>query len=330
MKKFLTLTLAAVLALGPVCAHAEGGEASNEGIMPLNETAPLPFTDVTGKDWFYENVAACYEDGIMGGTEPTVFSPYDLLPEEQTATLCARLRAQRLGEEIPAQAPGEAWYGPYLRYLADLELSITPGVQCTRARFLTMLGAVLDDQVLTPVYTVDLLPDTKDETVLRFYRAGILNGMDKYGSFIPNKTLTRAEAATMVSRILVPGLRVAVEPADYTPFRAAGVAPAEVFFTNGVTAEQYLTEVNARIAFLEYVCDYNGIEFNWFNTYGPYAEQTFLEYVTDGAVTALGVNRSMGTQYYGLFDVQVYYTRLIDLRSGEPLMANAVAPAEAL
>lgn len=285
------------------------------------------FRDVKAGEWYYEPIVTCSTAKIMVGVEPDLFSPDGLLTEEQAATLAARLRAELAGETVPEAVPGEAWYAPVVRYLEDLDLGVTPGIWATRGRFLEMLGAVLSDSELVPIQEVDFLPDTSDENVLRFYRAGILTGMDSYGTFSASRTLTRAQAAAMVARIIRPEQRLTMTLADYTPFRAAGVPPTTVFFTNGVTAEQYLKEVNSLIAFLEYLCDYNGIEFNWFNTYGQEGEQTFLEYVTDTALSNLGVTRSMGTQAYGTFNLQVYYARLIDLRDGEPLLADAVAPA---
>lgn len=318
--KFICAVLAAALVLGPVTARAEGDE--NEGIEL--HTAPeaavaLPFEDVHERDWFHDNVAACYEEKIMVGTEPTLFSPYNILREEETATLAARLLARQRGEEVPSPVSGESWYAPVLRYLSDLNLGITPGVQCTRGRFLVMLGAVLEDSELEPICPVDSLPDSTNENVLRFYRAGILNGKDPYGTFQAYGTLTRAEAAAMVSRVLRPRLRVSATLADYSPFRAAEVTPATPFFTNGVTAEQYLSKVNELIAFLEDACANNGTEFNWHERYGPYAEMSFLEYVTETALSDLEVTQSMGTQAYGTFNLQVYYSRLIDQRGGKPL-----------
>ncbi len=311
MKRFLAFVLAAVLVLGPVTARAEGDE--NEGIEL--HTAPaaitLPFTDVAEEDWFHDNVVSCYEEKIMVGTEPTLFSPYAILREEETATLAARLLARQRGETVPAQQEGEAWYGPVIRYLADLHLDITPGVQCTRSRFLTMLGAVLDDAALEPIHTVDSLPDTDSEVVLRFYRAGILNGMDAYGTFAPSRILTRAEAATMVSRVLVPELRMEVAPADYSPFKAAYMEPGTVVFEGGITAEAFLKWVNVYIANWEASALRSGHEFNW--NYAESNGKTTLENVRSTVLEALEVTESMGTKAYRDFDYQVYYSRLIDL-----------------
>ena len=328
MKKFAAFLLAAVLTVTPLSVHAEGEPGQEEVLFPAVQEYPN-FRDVKTGEWYYEPIVICSTSNIMVGVEPTVFSPFGLLTEEQAATLAARLRAALAGETIPEAKPGELWYAPRLSYLEDLELGITPGIWATRGRFLEMLGAVLDDSQLPPIQEISFLPDTNDENVLRFFRAGILTGMDPYGTFSPSRTLSRAEAAAMVARIIRPEMRVLSQLADYTPFLAARTTPSTAFFTNGVTAEKYLKEVNELIAFLEYVCEYNNIEFNWFNTYGADGEQTFLDYVTDNALSNLGVTRSMGTQAYGTFNLQVYYSRLIDLRDGEPLLADAAASAMA-
>lgn len=317
MKKLSALALAAVLMVAPMTVRAEE-DSGTDTVVPVAAPGlePLPFEDVGPKDWFENNVRVCFLEGIMVGTDYNLFSPYSPLPEEQAATLAARLRARSRGETVPAQQAGEPWYGPVIRYLEDLDLGITPGVQCSRGRFLIMLGAVLEDEALESICEVDTLPDTDDPNVLRFYRAGILNGKDIYGTFQATGTLTRAEAAAMVSRILIPELRIAGIFADYSPFRAAGVTPSTAFFSNGVTAQQYLEKVNSLIGELEDMCTQEAIEFNWFNTYG---EQTFLAYVTETALDDLGVTRSMGSQSYSMFNVQVYYSRLLDLREGKPL-----------
>ena len=64
--------------------------------------------------------------------------------------------------------------------------------------------------------------------------------MDDWGTFAPGKTLTRAETAAMVARVARPELRERFTPADYAMFTAAYLKPADVLFTNGVTAGQYL------------------------------------------------------------------------------------------
>lgn len=54
----------------------------------------------------------------------------------------------------------------------------------------------------------DLERDEENEYVFSLYDAGILTGTDDYGTFDAHKTLTRAECAAMVARVLDPALRV--------------------------------------------------------------------------------------------------------------------------
>lgn len=61
---------------------------------------------------------------------------------------------------------------------------------------------------LEAVNHIEIIPDIRDEAVLRLYRAGVLNGVDETGRFRPYDTLTRAEAAAMVARVLKPELRL--------------------------------------------------------------------------------------------------------------------------
>lgn len=48
--------------------------------------------------------------------------------------------------------------------------------------------------------------------IYTLYEAGILNGLDEYGTFGADKALTRAEAAVMVARVLAPELRLTQGP----------------------------------------------------------------------------------------------------------------------
>ena len=95
----------------------------------------------------------------------------------------------------------------------------------------------------------------------------------------------------------------------YAMFTAAYLKPADVLFTNGVTAGQYLPYIQTLIDGLEADCAAQGMEFNWFNTVDGV---TFLDYVEDTALAHFGVTAKDGTQLYQDFDMQVYYSRYLD------------------
>ena len=167
--------------------------------------------------------------------------------------------------------------------------------------------------------TITALPDTSDAAVLRFYNAGILTGVDDYGTFSGGKTLTRAECAAMVSRIVRTAQRQSFTPADARSFQAAGMEPATVLFSldgRTVTAREFLPLVMERIRFLEGQCKGGYMDFNWNNLHG---DLTYREDVLQYAMDHLDVSERIGTAAYQNFDVQVFYSTLIDLRGGAPL-----------
>ena len=215
-------------------------------------------------------------------------------------------------EALLAAQPGQPWYAPYVACLEGLGVDVPDGAKAaTRLELLTLMGSVIPEDMLAPINTITALPDTDDETVLRFYNAGVLTGVDGWGTFAPDRTLTRAETAALVARVARPELRQTFTPADYDPFTAAGLKPADVLFSNGTTAGQYLPYVQELIDGLEADCAAAGMEFNWFNTVDGVE---FLDYVKDTALAHFGVTAKDGTDLYQNFDVQVYYSRYLDLK----------------
>lgn len=96
---------------------------------------------------------------------------------------------------------------------------------------------------LDKLFSVEALPDlTRNghEDIYTLYEAGILTGTDESGTFQQNKTLTRAEAAVMVSRVLDPALRIG---AGKTPETQPGQLPA----APGMTTDQVEVVINRNL-----------------------------------------------------------------------------------
>ncbi len=334
IKRLAALVLCAALTLTSALA-AEAGNglsepAAGEGLPATPAVEGLPpvttypgYSDVKEVSWFYAPIKLCTETGLMQGNGDGTFLPDNLLIVGQAAIVAARLHNLLHGGDGKIKNPEGAvyWEGSveYLAHLATaqedhaaLNVLAAPASYISRANFIRLLALGLDADTLPPINTVAALPDTDDPTVLMFYRAGILNGMDKYGTFSGDLTLKRSECAAMLARIASPSIRLKGEPADFSMFTAAGTTPYTLFFPN-VTAEAYLTKVNDLIRHLEGVCAGNDMEFNWLNTYG---EQTFLDYVKSSALTELGADPSLATEAYKNLDLQVYYSKLIDLTGG--------------
>ena len=287
-----------------------------EDKFPAVNTYP-GFGDVKESDWFYDNVKICYETGLLMGSD-VGFEPASTLSVVQVAVIAARMNECITGDPIPEAQPGQSWSTPYVDYLKALGVDIPDNLLrgATRLEFVSILSAILPNSVLPAINSVTSIPDCDDPAVLRFYNAGILTGIDGYGTFAPQGTLLRRECAAIVSRVARTVLRLTADLDDYTPFLAANLTPGTVMFQSGVTAKDYLAKVMDRIAQLERRDEGLGVEFNWFHTLQD--GTTYLSSVKNGALADLGVTAGDGTVAYENFDVQVFYSRYIDL-TGETL-----------
>lgn len=312
-KTLPALALSAVLLAGSAPAAAQTAD-------PFPVIRPYTgFSDVE-PGWYYDSVKLCYETGLMNGAGDG-FHPLGTLTVVEVAGLAANLDAARTGEALPPPGPGASWYQPFLDRMEALGVSLPedPFVPATRADLVHILSGVMTPDLLEHKNHITAIPDSDDSAVLAFYNAGLLTGTSIYGHFDPEGTLHRCEAAGLMARIIRPELRVSYQPEDYTPFAAAGLSPDAVLFSGTagtVTAADYLPRAAALIAGLEADCARAGLEFNWFHTVDGV---TFLSYVKNTAMESFGVTARDSTEAYRNFDVQVFYSRLIELKNGQHL-----------
>lgn len=198
MKKILALLLAGALALTPALG-------ATEDLFPARNAYP-GFADVAQDAWYAAAVETCYEVGLMEGVGAGNFNPAGTMSVAEAATIAARIRATLTGEAIAL--PTEPWYEGYVDYLAKAGVSVAlPTQRATRDQFFSYLSAVVPASELPAINAITALPDTDSADVLRFYNAGILTGTDEYGTFRAAGSLSRAECAAMVARIIRPELR---------------------------------------------------------------------------------------------------------------------------
>ncbi|MBR6096623.1 MAG: InlB B-repeat-containing protein [Oscillospiraceae bacterium] len=175
------------------------------------------FADVAPGAWYEDNVKSAYELGLMVGTSGTAFDPEGQLSIAQAVTIAARLHNVYAGNG-ETFAPGTPWYQVYMDYAAIHGMLVPadypdPEALATRAEYAAILSAAFPDEALTPLNTVNAIPDVPADAdyapaVLRLYRAGILKGNDASGTFAPDRGINRAEVAAMVTRMADPALRL--------------------------------------------------------------------------------------------------------------------------
>lgn len=223
MKKPCRTVLALICALALTAGSAYAAEGT--WLVPKVREAPA-FADTAGS-WCQDYVETVYEAGLMNGVSQDAFDPDGTLTEAQRLVIGTRLHALLHGDTVEAAAPGEAWWLPAARYYLAVEKNSTKapedfaelaGKVCNRITFAYQILWSTPAEDLPAINEVSKLPDFNDalmedagfgETpILDLYQAGILNGVDRWGSFDPQGTLTRGQAATMLARVIDPDLRL--------------------------------------------------------------------------------------------------------------------------
>ena len=247
---------------------------NNENLIPQQKSYTAPFPDLT-QDWYKSAVQTCYEAGLMEGSGRK-FSPAGTLSYAEVITIAARLHQLTHGGsgQLPAPEQGQKWYQgavnyltealvdgdsalqaevlTELQYLADPyndEIYMTYTDPCPRLHFVYFLAAALPDSALPDInhLSENDLPGagSVEQTVLSFYNAGILTGTDPYGTFNGKRSLTRAEAAAILGRIIDPQERISgFTPASFSASEAflslAPDTPLMQVNDTTVTADLYL------------------------------------------------------------------------------------------
>lgn len=302
------LSLALTLTGAPALA------ASADNAFPSLNTYP-GYADVPAGSWFESSAKICYETGLITGSDKG-FEPYRTMAVSEAAAIAARM-AEILdgGDGLFENPAGSPWYTgavDYLKGLAKddamvLSLLSQPDQTVTRLGFLKLLSAALPADQLTAINSITSLPDTADADVIRFYNAGILTGVNEYGMFAGSNTLTRSEAAAMVARVAREELRTTFTPTFDAVVWASLDVPDTVYFQgNGktVTSRDYLKAVLTAVSTL-------GSDFLWNEQHA--SGVTNEAWVEKTAMSALGVTKDMATQQYKDLDLQVFYSRYLDL-----------------
>ena len=178
------------------------------------------FSDVKANQWFTDTVASAVELGLMKGNSSTTFSPYGDVTIAEAITMAARVHSiNATGSENFVQTG--TWYQVYLDYafqngIIDYAYYNSDVTQkATRTQFAEIFAKSLPDENLYAINEIadNAVPDVSmgqsyANSVYKLYRAGILTGSDATGKFNPQTYITRAEAATILSRMAESNNRV--------------------------------------------------------------------------------------------------------------------------
>ena len=180
------------------------------------EEPTWPFEDVTeGEDWFYDAVAYVYENGIMAGTDETVFEPTMELDRAMAAQLFYNLEGKPVvtGDSTFTDVTSGHWAVDAITWAAqnDIVAGIGGGLydpdsNVTREQFAVMLYkyARFKGYDLTATGDLTRFPDAGSisswaETALSWANGkGLINGHEN-GTIDPKGSTIRAQAASIMA-----------------------------------------------------------------------------------------------------------------------------------
>lgn len=208
----------ALIALRTVRDHLSG-----RGFNAGQTQAPVPqvtsFTDLDPGHWAYKAVMECVNRGAINGTTTPVdgvgtYNPGGKVMLGEFLTVFAKLIA---ADKIPAYVEGTHWSTPYYE-AAILSGLIGPSEYSTEdlTKLLNRQGmahfmvgiAKLNGETLSSIPDIEnVIPDYNEigasyrSDVLQCYSNGLITGADG-NAFYPKGTMTRAEMAMVIARLM--------------------------------------------------------------------------------------------------------------------------------
>ena len=197
--------------------------------VPALAAESLTFSDVPEKHWAHTAIMDMTEKGLFKGTSPAVngvgtFSPD--APMSRAAFITVMVR-YLYPNEIPAAAAGQKWWEPYAAVakahglVVDGELTDVDGAMLRQEMAVVLVRAAEQqgESVSLLVNTKHIADYGKIESTYRTYvrkcfTLGLIAGIDKKGTFAPLGEMNRAQAATVIYRLMNPATRAAVDLSD--------------------------------------------------------------------------------------------------------------------
>jgi len=234
-RKLSSFALAAVFAAALVLQLGAYALAAPEGFGNFAYSGDYTagqFHDVGEANWFARYVEDAYNYGFFQGKSAGIFDPGGLLTLGEAVKLAARLRSIYYtgSADFTEYTPFYAVYADYALEHGIIDSPCDYTAAADRARFAELIHNALPAEAFAGINDI---PDYGicdvasgpgySAAVYTLYRAGILTGSDRYGTFYPQSSITRAEACTVMVRLANPAARVKTQ----LPSRI----PAEVIFT---------------------------------------------------------------------------------------------------
>ena len=177
----------------------------------------LPFTDVRRSDWFYEDVAFAYENGLFAGTSDTTFSPNASMTRAMLVTVLYRLEGQPAvnGRSGFSDVQYNGYYEDAVTWAADNGIvngtsttTFSPNANVTREQMAAILHRYAQYKKYNTAASSGLNGFTDHASVSGYAAASLewavaeklVNG--SAGKLMPTGNATRAQVAAILHRFV--------------------------------------------------------------------------------------------------------------------------------
>ena len=218
-KRVISVTLAIILAMS-VFTIAAAAAPSMSNFTKARAYSNGQFSDVSESAWYGTSqqrvIATAFEYSLMNGNSASTFNPTGNISVAESLAVAARVHSiYNGGDGVFSQ--GSPWFQVYVDY-AQTNGLINAGDFTEYTRFATRaeMAYIFSRSIPAAQFasqnTVNSLPDVNaatphSESILTLYRAGVLTGSDADGTFSPGNNINRAEAAAIISRVILPDTR---------------------------------------------------------------------------------------------------------------------------
>ena len=185
---------------------------------PPGSGTPFPFVDVLRGDWFYNDVKAAWEMGLVNGSSDTTYSPYNNMTYAEAVKLAACMHQYYMTGGVTLVIGSPQWYQSYVDYAkanSIISKDYDWDAQATRAGYMEIFANSLPAAALSEINTVTdgTIPDVpathpQAAAIYKLYRAGIVQGVDDAHNCSPDSNILRNEVAAIIARMMDPVARV--------------------------------------------------------------------------------------------------------------------------
>lgn len=217
MKKLISVLLAGALLIGTgMAAYAETGNNQSKG--------NANYTDLKSTNWAYEAVNTMSQKGIVKGYNDGSFKPGNVVTYGEFIKMAlVASTGEDLGNASAVNTETgvkQNWAKSYydkaleLKYFGSTDIKEGQlNNQITRSHMALIISSILggtkiDNYDKLQSSLKDVNSDTKyDYDIIKAYATGIITGYED-STFKPEKTLTRAESATVIYRLIDQSKRI--------------------------------------------------------------------------------------------------------------------------